>query len=260
MTLRVVIVDDEELARRGIRRRLERAGDVEIVAECASGREAVKTVRRAQPDLVFLDVQMPGMNGFEVIEAVGLGSFPRVVFVTAHDTFAVRAFEVHAVDYLLKPIDDERFDAALARAREAIALHRDGDLGRRLSSLLRQVEAAGPERIAAYPERLVVRSAGRVIFVPVMEIDWVEAAGDYVRLHVGKKAWLLRETTAALEGKLDPGRFARIHRSAIVNIERIREMRSYDNGEYLVLLHDGTELKLSRGYRQALQQLVDGRL
>jgi two-component system LytT family response regulator len=259
--LRVVVVDDEELARRGIRRRLERLADVEIVAECGGGREAVEAVRRTAPDLVLLDVQMPGMSGFEVVEEIGWESFPPVIFITAHDQHAVRAFEIHALDYLLKPIDDERFDLALARARDALRRERDGDLRRRLAALLGErgqpaIDPAGPE---TRPARFVVRSGGRVVFVAAEEIDWIEAAGDYVR-HAGRRTWLLRETMGGIEGKLDPARFARIHRAAIVNVERIGEMRPHDNGEYLVRLRDGTELKLSRSYRQSLQRLVDGRL
>jgi two-component system LytT family response regulator len=261
MTLRVVIVDDEELARRGVRSRLERSDDVRVVAECGTGKEAIGAIRRTAPDLVFLDVQMPGMNGFEVIAAVGSEPLPQVIFVTAHDKYAIRAFEVHALDYLLKPIDDERFDAALTRARESLARERQSDLARRVASLLRDAgEASGSARGKGHAERFVVRSGGRVIFVPALEIDWVEAAGDYVRLHAGKKSWLLRETMLSLESRLDAGKFARIHRSAIVNVERIAEMRPYDNGEYLVLLRDGTQLKLSRSHRAALQQLVDGSL
>jgi two-component system LytT family response regulator len=260
MTMRVVIVDDEELARRGVRTRLELSGDVDIVAECGSGREAIEALRRTSPDLVFLDVQMPGMSGFDVIDAVGWDSFPLVIFVTAHDRHAVRAFEVNALDYLLKPIDDERFDLAVARARESFTRERDSDLGRRLASVLQDAGRRGKEGGAAHPERFVVRSGGRVVFVRADEIDWVEAAGDYVSLHVGKKTWLLRETMGLMEKKLDPSKFARIHRSAIVNVERIGEMRSHDNGEYRVLLRDGTELKLSRGYRHVLQKIAHGGL
>jgi two-component system, LytTR family, response regulator len=255
MTLRVVIVDDEELARRGVRARLERSGDVEIVAECATGREAIDAIRRSAADLVFLDVEMPGKSGFDVIGAVGAEAFPRVIFVTAHDRYAIRAFEVHAFDYLLKPIDDERFEAALERARGTLARDRDGDLGRRLTALLGEVG-----RAPAYPERFAVRSGGRVVFVAASEIDWVEAAGDYVTLHVGKKTWLVRETLSSFERRLDPSAFARIHRSAIVNVGRIVEMRPYDNGEYLVLLAGGTRLKLTRSYRHTLQRLLDGEI
>jgi two-component system LytT family response regulator len=260
VTIRVVIVDDEELARRGVRTRLERSADVEVVAECGSGREAIEAVRRTSPDLVFLDIQMSGMTGFDVIDAVGCDSFPRVIFVTAHDRHAIRAFEVNALDYLLKPIDDERFDVAVARARELMMRDRESDLGRRLASVLVEVRPKSDGIGGAYPERFVVRSGGRVLFVKAGEIDWVEAAGDYVGLHVGRKAWLLRETMAAMERRLDPSRFARIHRSTIVNVERISELKPCENGEYLVLLRDGTELRLSRTHRHTLQRLVDGGL
>ena len=252
MTLRVAIVDDEELARRGIRTRLERAGDVEIVAECSNGRQAADAIRRSAPDLVFLDVQMPGKTGFDVIEEVGWESFPYVIFITAHDQYAIRAFEVNALDYLLKPIDEERFDLALQRAREGLAGDRDRELGQRLASLLGEggAQAAGKQN-----DRIAVRAANRVVFVRTSEIDWVEATGDYVTLHVGKKSWLMRETLAEMDRKLQAKGFTRIHRSTIVNTERIGEMRALDNGEYRLRLHDGTELKLSRSYRHHLPGL-----
>jgi two-component system, LytTR family, response regulator len=259
MKIRVVIVDDEELARRGIKTRLQRAGDNEIVAECRNGREAIEAIRRMSPDLVFLDVQMPGKTGFDVIEAIGGEVFPHVIFVTAHDRFAIHAFEVNAVDYLLKPIDDERFDIAFERARESLARDRDSDLGRRLASLLGDVVPDKPDSRASRADRLVVRSAGRVVFVKIAELDWVEATGDYVTLHAGKKSWLLRETISEMESKLEPYGFARIHRSTLVNLDRVGEMRALDNSEYRILLRDGTELKLSRNYRQALERLLNGR-
>ena len=251
--MRVVIVDDEELARRGIKTRLLLAGDNEIVAECSNGREAIEAIRRTSPDLVFLDVQMPGKTGFDVIEAIGGEFFPHVIFVTAHDRFAIRAFEVNAVDYLLKPIDDERFVIAFERARESLSRDRDSDLGRRLASLLGAVSPGDASR----SDRLVVRSGGRVVFVKIAELDWVEATGDYVTLHCAKKSWLLRETISELERKLAPHGFARIHRSTVVNLDSIGEMRALDNGEYRILLRDGTELKLSRNYRQALKFLLN---
>jgi two-component system LytT family response regulator len=254
MTLRVVIVDDEELARRGIRTRLQRLSDVEIVAECGNGRQAIDAIRRYAPNLVFLDVQMPGKTGFDVIEEVGWEAFPYVIFVTAHDQYAIQAFEVNALDYLLKPIDDERFDLAFQRTRDTLARDRDRDLGQRLASVLGDIGANGAR--SRQPERIVVRSAGRVVFVKTAEIDWVEAAGDYVTLHVGKKSWLLRETIAEMDRKLQANGFTRIHRSAIVNTERIGEMHPLDNGEYRLFLRDGTELKLSRSYRHQLQGLL----
>jgi len=256
MPLRIAIVDDEELARRGIRKRLEQHTDVEIVAECESGRQAIDVLRRSSPDLVFLDVQMPGKSGFDVIESVGWERFPQVIFVTAHDQYAIRAFEVNALDYLLKPVDDERFDLALQRARQAVTQKKQSDIGRRLAAV---VGKAGGE-VSPAPsrfDRMVVRSSGRVIFLRVPEIDWVEAAGDYVTLHVGKKEWLMRETIGCIENKLEPRGFARIHRSTIVNLERVSEMQPLDNGEYRVLLRDGTELKLSRSYRNALSRLAE---
>jgi two-component system, LytTR family, response regulator len=256
VTLRVIIVDDEELARRGIRTRLGRSRDVEIVGECSNGRQAIDAIRHSTPDLVFLDVQMPGKSGFDVIEAIGSKQFPYVIFVTAHDRYAIRAFEVNALDYLLKPIDDERFDLAFQRARDSLARDRDRDLGRRLASVLTEIGAQdGPERKM---DRIVVRSAGRVVFVKTSDIDWIEAAGDYVTLHVGKKSWLLRATISEMETSLQAKGFTRIHRSAIVNTERITEMRALDNGDYRVLLRDGAELKLSRNYRERLQHLVGG--
>lgn len=259
MIMRVVIVDDEELARRGIRTRLERRGDVDIVAECGNAREAIEAIRRVAPDVVFLDVQMPGKTGFEVIESVGWDVFPHVIFVTAHDRYAIRAFEVNALDYLLKPIDDERFDVALQRARESLTRDRHSDLGRRLISVLSQLPAGvNDTRQKDRSDRIVVRSGGRVVFVKTAEIDWVEAAGDYVTLHVGKKAWLLRETISKMERELDASGFTRIQRSTIVNLERVGEMRALDNGEYRVFLRDGTELKLSRNYRHALSKLLHG--
>jgi two-component system LytT family response regulator len=259
MTLRVVITDDEELARHGIRSRLARSRDVEIVAECRNGRETIEAVRRTSPDLVFLDVQMPGKNGFEVIETIGWDSFPHVIFVTAHDRYAIHAFDVNAVDYLLKPIDDERFDLALARARESLSRERDSDFRRRLASVVNEMAAESRHgQSKARSDRIVIRSGGRLVFVRVAEIDWIEAAGDYVSLHAGKKSWLLRQTIAAMEKELEPSGFARIHRSTLVQLDRISELKSLDNGEYLVLLRDATSLKLSRNYRQALERMLSG--
>lgn len=255
--MRVLIVDDEELARRGIRSRIQRLEDVEIVAECGNGREAIAAIRRTSPDLVFLDVQMPGKTGFDVIAAIGCDIFPRVIFVTAHDQYALRAFEVCALDYLLKPIDDERFEIALRRAREALVRDRDGDIGRRLASVIEEIGQVASYRGAKIrSNRMVVRSGGRVQFVKPSEIDWVEATGDYVTLHVGKKSLLLRETITEMERKLGPKGFTRIHRSTIVNLEQIIEMKALDNGEYRVFLRDATELKLSRTYCHGLQHLI----
>jgi two-component system LytT family response regulator len=222
--------------------------DVEIVAQCRDGEEAVTAIVDHEPDLVFLDVQMPQMNGFEVIEAVGGERMPLVIFVTAYDQHALRAFQVRALDYLLKPFDRERFNEALERARRQVEREETGDLGRRLLALVKDLRRDQPRA-----ERLVVKSGGRLFFLRADEIDWVEAAGNYVRLHVGTTSHLLRETMNAIEGRLDPEKFFRIHRSRIVNMERIQELQPWLNGEYAVLLRTGTRLTLSRGYREKLQ-------
>jgi two-component system LytT family response regulator len=244
-----VIVDDEPLARERLASLLSAEQDIEIVAQCRDGEEAVAAIDQHSPDLVFLDVQMPGLNGFEVIEAVGGEKMPLVIFVTAYDQHALRAFQVRALDYLLKPFDRERFRDALQRARTHIQRDETGDLGRRLLALVKDLRRDQPKT-----DRLVVKSGGRLFFLRTDEIDWVEAAGNYVRLHVGPTSHLLRETMNAIEGRLDPEKFFRIHRSRIVNMERIQEMQPWLNGEYAVVLRTGTRLTLSRGYREKLQE------
>ncbi len=247
--LRTVIVDDEPLARERIASLLSAEQDIEVAAQCRDGEEAVAAIERHSPDLVFLDVQMPGLNGFEVIEAVGAEKMPIVVFVTAYDQHALRAFQVRALDYLLKPFDRERFADALQRARTQIQREETGDLGRRLLALVKDLRRDQPKT-----DRLVVKSGGRLFFLRTDEIDWIEAAGNYVRLHVGPASHLLRETMNAIEARLDPEKFFRIHRSRIVNMERIQEMQPWLNGEFAVLLRTGTRLTLSRGYREKLQE------
>ena len=247
--LRTVIVDDEPLARERLASLLSAEQDIEVVAQCRDGEEAVGAIDQHAPDLVFLDVQMPGLNGFEVIEAVGGEKMPLVIFVTAYDQHALRAFQVRALDYLLKPFDRERFKDALQRARTHIQRDETGDLGRRLLALVKDLRRDQPKT-----DRLVVKSGGRLFFLRTDEIDWVEAAGNYVRLHVGPTSHLLRETMNAIEGRLDPEKFFRIHRSRIVNMERIQEMQPWLNGEYAVVLRTGTRLTLSRGYREKLQE------
>jgi two-component system LytT family response regulator len=250
--IRAVVVDDEPLARRGICARLRRSGGIEVVRECANGRDAVKAIRDLTPDLVFLDVQMPGLDGFAVVEQVGADRMPATVFVTAYDEHALRAFDAQALDYLLKPIDDERFARALERARRRIAEQWESALGRRVADL---VDDAGRHGQPARRERrLLVRERGRVLFVDVGEIHWVEARGDYVRLHLAGRSHLLRETMAGLERSLDPASFVRIHRSTIVNTARIAELRPLGPREWLVQLQDGTRLRLSRRYRAALEE------
>jgi two-component system LytT family response regulator len=247
--IRAIIVDDEPLARERLATLLASEPDMEIVAQCRDGEEAVAAIQEHSPELVFLDVQMPQMSGFDVIETVGTEKMPLVIFVTAYDQHALRAFQVRALDYLLKPFDRDRFSEALTRARKQIEREETGDLGRRLLALVKDLRRDQPRS-----DRLVVKSGGRLFFLRMDEIDWIEAAGNYVRLHVGNTSHLLRETMNAIEGRLDPEKFFRIHRSRIVNMERIQEMQPWLNGEYAVVLRTGTRLTLSRGYREKLQE------
>ena len=261
--LRVVVVDDEPLARSGMCGLLARDPEVSVVAQCADGAEAVAAIAGLKPDLVLLDVQMPEMDGFEVLREVGPARMPVVVFVTAFDRFALRAFDVAAVDYLLKPFDDERFDLAIARAKHAVRNAEAGELGRRLMRLVERqgapADAAPPPEPARHATRLVVKSAGRTVFVRAEEVDWIEADDYYARLHVGGKTHLLRETMGSLEARLDPARFFRAHRSAIVNLDRVREVQFLFGGEHVVILHDGTRLKLSRSRLEKLEAMLAGR-
>ena len=247
--VRVLIADDEPLARERLRTLLGHEEWLELVAECPTGTDAIDAIGRLEPDLVFLDVQMPGASGFEVIEAVGAARMPLVVFVTAFDHYALRAFDVHALDYLLKPFDRQRFHEALIRARQTLERPSNGDLERRLLELVQDLKPT-PQRL----ERFVIKSGGRVFFVRAGEIDWIEAAGNYVKLHVGNDAHLFRETMNAIEAQLDSDTFFRIHRSHIVNIERVKELQPWFNGEYVVFLRNGTRLTLSRSYRDKLQE------
>ena len=250
--IRTVIVDDEPLARRGIRAQLKSEKDFEVISECRNGHEAVKTIETESPDLVFLDVQMPELDGFGVLNAVGPARMPAVIFVTAYDRYALRAFEVHALDYLLKPFDDDRFAGALQRARLHIERKDIDDLGRRLQGLLDDLQ---PRQ--KYLDRLVIKSAGRIFFLSAAEVDWIEAADNYVRLHAGSESHLLRETMNNLEKKLDPEQFLRIHRSRMVNIQRVKELRPLFRGEYDIMLKDGTRLETGRGYRDRVQRLLN---
>ncbi|MGH8637211.1 MAG: LytR/AlgR family response regulator transcription factor [Burkholderiales bacterium] len=253
---RIIIADDEPLARARLRMLLGGESWVDLVAECADGTHAIAAIRELRPDLVFLDVQMPGATGFDVIEAIGPAHMPAVVFVTAYDRYALRAFDVCALDYLLKPFDRERFQQALGRARQQLQHPASsGDLERRLLELVQGLKHSPPRA-----ERFVVRSGGRVYFVRAAEIDWIEAAGNYVKLHVGAEAHLLRETMTAIEAQLDPETFFRIHRCHIVNIERVQELQPWFNGEYVVSLKTGARLTLSRGYREKLQQRLGSAL
>ena len=265
--LRTLIVDDEPLARRTIRNLLAEDPDVEVVGECGGGAEAVESIRRRPPDLLFLDIQMPGMDGFGVLEAVELERISAVIFVTAYDAYALKAFEVHALDYLLKPFTDERFREALARAKSHVELREARGLAESLRAFLRGRAAAEEETAAAvsaagrkagYLTRFMVKVGGRVIFVNPAEVDWIEADNYYVKLHVGGRAHLLRLSMKELEERLDPKTFWRTHRSAIINLDRVKELHQHPGREYVVVLRDGTELKLSRARRERLQELLMG--
>ncbi|MGH7449773.1 MAG: LytR/AlgR family response regulator transcription factor [bacterium] len=252
---RTIIIDDEPLARDSMRVLLERDPEIVIVRECANGHEALQAINEESPELLFLDVQMPEMDGFEVLAQVPISRMPIVIFVTAYDQHALRAFEVHALDYLLKSYSDERFEAALRRAKEQIRQKKVNEVSQRLVALL---DGQKPGRDPApdngiYLTRLVVKTGGRVFFLKTSEIDWIEAADYYIYLHAGGKSHLLRETMNALEQQLDPHKFQRIHRSTIVNLDRLKELQSHVHGDYTVILHDGTQLKLSRGYRPKLE-------
>jgi two-component system, LytTR family, response regulator len=249
--IRTLIVDDEPLARERIRKLLQKEADIEIVGEYGDGREAVSAVNRDKPDLVFLDVQMPELDGFGVLDQLERQALPAIVFVTAYDKFALRAFEVHALDYLLKPFDRERFEKMLERVRTQIKGCQTAELGDRISELLADLKT-GPK----HHDRLAIKSGGKVVFLKFDEVDWIEAADNYVNLHVGNESHLHRQTMAALEGKLPADKFMRISRSTIVNTERIKELQPLFHGEYAVILRNGTRLTLSRSHRQKLDQLL----
>ncbi len=268
--IRVLIVDDEPLAREGIRLLLENESDIEVVGEAADGAEAIEAIESLRPALVFLDVQMPGMSGVEVLEKLDRANIPEVIFVTAYDQYALRAFEQHALDYLLKPFDDERFHDALVEARRRIRERGADRLGQRLMALLSEFRGAGEdsspegsvaaETTSPFAHRLAVRTSGRIYFLRTEEIDWIEAADYYVKLHVGSKVHLLRESMRSLESRLDPTSFFRIHRSAIVNLDRVRELQPYFHRSRVLVMQDGTRLKLSRARRGTLESLLHQQL
>jgi two-component system, LytTR family, response regulator len=249
--IRALVVDDEPLAREMIREMLEDDSEVEIVAECANGREAVEAIKSLTPDLVFLDIQMPEVGGFEVLESFEREATPYIIFVTAYDQYAVRAFEVHAFDYLLKPFDHERFDAAWQRVKAQIKLDQGGERERHILALLEELKT-GPRHL----ERLVIKNGGRVFFLNVDDVHCIESEGNYVRVYDNQKAYMLRETISSLEEQLDPRQFRRIHRSAIVKIDKIKEMQPWFHGEYRVIMENGKQLTLSRNYRANFQGAV----
>ncbi len=248
--LRVIVVDDEPLARERLRNFLVREAGVCVVAECQNGEEAVVAVRRETPDVVFLDVQMPGLNGFEVLRKLNGSSPPAVIFTTAHDQYAVRAFEVHAVDYLLKPFDRDRLHVALDRARTRVASPKNNDLQAKLAAMLEDLKAG-----AKQPERIPIKSNGKVTFVRIPDIDWIASADNYVELHVGSHCHLIRETMNSIATRLPTEEFIRVSRTAIVNLSRVKELKPLFHGEYSITLTTGARVTLSRSYRDQLPRL-----
>ena len=247
--IRSLIVDDEPLARARITELLARESDIEVIDQCANGKEAVSAIIAEEPDLVFLDVQMPELSGFGVLEQLAGRRLPVIVFVTAHDAYALRAFEVHALDYLLKPFDRDRFSQTLDRARETITSRTSGDFDRRLGELLGHLGDG-----KRYLSRMVVKGEEASVLVQVKDIDFVESAGNYIKVCVGNDRYLLRETMNSLESSLDPAQFVRIHRSFIVNLDRVKGFEPYFHGDYVVRLHDGRSLTLSRTFRDKVEE------
>jgi two-component system LytT family response regulator len=271
-SLRTVVVDDESLARRGLKLRLQALDGVEVVAECRNGREALDAVGEQAPDLLFLDIQMPGMDGLDVVRELQSDDMPLIVFVTAYDQYAVQAFDLHAVDYVLKPVEEDRLADAVDRARTLLA---DRDASRdkaRLLGLVQTMTGRSEDDIAAlmdapetgatsgrrYPEKLTIRDGATTTLVPMDTIDWVDAAGDYMCVHASGETHVMRITMKALEAQLDPERFTRVHRSTIVNAARVSKVCSHMNGEYFLTLDCGARLKMSRTYRDRIEAILGG--
>jgi len=250
MTVRTIVVDDEPLAREWIREHLQADDEVELVAECEDGFKAVQMIDKLRPDLVLLDVQMPGLDGFGVLGMLEGGPPPAVVFITAFDRYALKAFDVHAIDYLLKPVAPERLHKALERTKERLAKKTTEETAGELLELLREVRR--------YPDWFLVKAEGRSHFVRVKDIDWIESKRNNVVLHVGTSGHVYHDTTSGIESKLDPTRYLRIHRSTIVNIDRIKELHPWFNGDYQVVLKDGTKLTMSSTYKQKLKPFRRG--
>jgi len=270
MKIRSLIVDDEVLSRRGIELRLRGAADFDIVAQCANGREALAAIEQYKPDLVFLDIQMPGMSGFEVLARLPHTSLPLVVFVTAYDQYAIQAFEARAIDYLLKPIDDARFAEALERVREHVRARSAADQRDRLMQIIVEITGCGQlalDELLAHgrkaveerrPDVLPIRQGRETVRVPIATIEWIDAAGDYMCIHAAGDTHILRGTMKELEEILDPKLFQRVHRSTIVNLRLVRSLRAHMNGEYFLKLEGGHELKLSRTYRDKVEYFLNG--
>lgn len=249
--IRALIVDDEALARKRIKSLLAKDPGIEVIGECSDGQIAVEAIRALAPDLVFLDVQMPVMNGFDVIRSIGSEQMPAIIFVTAYDKYALEAFEVHAVDYLLKPFNRARFEKTVTHAKTLVDRLQGGAFNGQLLTLLGSLQ-----RKHEIPERFMIKSAGRIVFLRAEDIDWMDTVGNYVRLHAGRDSHLMRETMNGMELKVDPQKFLRIHRSTMVNIDRVKELQPWAKGEYLVIMRDGTRLNMSRRYRERLHKLL----
>ncbi len=251
--IRTLITDDEPLARDRIKRYLRDENDIAVIGECGNGADAVAFIKKERPDLVFLDIQMPEKTGFDVVRTLKPNELPTIIFVTAYDQYALQAFEVHAIDYLLKPFTRDRIKRAVERARQHVEIRQRSDASDdRIAALI-----AGLRSERKYLERLMVKTNGRVVFVKTKDIYWIEASGNYLKLHVGRESHMIRETMSSVEAKLDPERFLRIHRSAVVNLDRIKELHPMFSGDHAVILHNGTELTLSRNFRDRFNELFD---
>ena len=266
--IRVIIVDDEPLALRGMRLRLEEFPEIEIVEACTNGREAVKAIKAHSPDLVFLDIQMPGLDGFGVVRAMLGGPAPLFIFVTAYDKYAIEAFEANALDYLVKPVDEERLKDAIHRTREAMKSRAAAGRESRLVEMLASLSEDDRDRIKdliedpswtekeRYTERISFKDGSKVVVLNADDIEWIDAAGDYMCIHACGKTHIIRETMKTLQQRLDPSRFQRVHRSAIVNIEKVKELHPHSNGEYFLIMENGNELKLSRSYKDVVARFL----
>jgi len=256
--IRVVIADDERLARQKLRMLLEAEPQLSVVSECQDGRQTVLAINSFHPDLLLLDIQMPDFDGFQVLHEIPAREMPVVIFTSAYDQYAIRAFEAHALDYLLKPFDQERLHQAIERARAELQKSDKREITHRLLELLSEMKSGVVSAAPPVPQnRLVIKAKGRVIFLNLDEIDWIEAAANYVRLSVGKESYLLRETISRTSERLNPNEFIRIHRSVIVNVRKIKELIPVNSGEYIVVLKSGKELSCSRGYRALLQRVIE---
>jgi two-component system LytT family response regulator len=253
MAYKALIIDDEALSRKRLRLMLRCHPDIDIVGECANGEEAIMAILKMSPDLIFLDVQMTEMNGFDVLDSIGQEKIPAVIFVTAYDQYALKAFDVHAVDYLLKPFGQERLTQAVTRALNAIQTHQSADINRSLLALLDKLKKSGQ-----YSKRLLAKVKGRIHLLPVNDVEWIEAENYYARIHLGQESFLLRESLNHLQKRLDPKQFIRVHRSAIINIRYIKELQSWFHGEYIVILKNGVKLNISRNYQKNVLATLRG--